>query len=180
MNPGSSTNGGGPRCDGFTLLEMLLVVFLIGLTAGYIVLKMDRDEDQIARLEANRFATLLNHIRDESVLTGRPLAVEVDDFEGTYRFLRLDKDKWASVDNDTVLRERRFPDFLEVEFKLLQKAGKDEQKKGKKKKQLSIVVVEPTGILTPFLLSVAGEKESFGVTVDDLQSVIVGRHEEPR
>ena len=60
---------------GFTLIEMLLTVFLIGLTASLVVINVGQDADDIAKLEAKRFAALVSHLQDESTITGFPMAM---------------------------------------------------------------------------------------------------------
>ena len=99
---------------GFTLLEIMVVVVLIALTVTLVGLNLNRDLDQIAGLEAERFAKLLEHLRYESVLTGKSYAIEVDEQKKIYRFLES-SDKWLPIKNDDLLRPRKIPDFLTSE-----------------------------------------------------------------
>ena len=64
---------------GFTLLEIMVVVVLIALTVTLVGMNLGRDTDQIAQLEATRFARLLSQVRDESVLTGKSYAIELNE-----------------------------------------------------------------------------------------------------
>jgi len=148
---------------GFTLLEIMVVVVLIALTVTLVGLNLGRDLDQIAALEADRFAKLLEHLRDESVLTGKSYAIEVDEQKKTYRFLES-SDKWLPVKNDDLLRVRRFPEYLSVEMDVFQN---DEGETS------ALLVVQGLGEITPFRLVVAGDKYLHIVKLDDSFNVMV-------
>ena len=142
---------------GFTLLEIMVVVILIALTVSLIGVNLGRDLDQIAELEANRFARLIEHARDESILSGKIYAVEVDEKRKTYQFLHTPQ-KWRPVTGDDVLRRRHFPEYLSVRFDILRRQETD---------QSSLLIVQGLGEITPFRLTVAGDKFMHVVTLDD-------------
>lgn len=148
---------------GFTLLEIMVVVVLIALTVTLVGLNLNRDLDQIASLEAERFAKLLEHLRDESVLTGKSYAIEVDEQKNVYRFLES-ADKWLPVKNDDLLRPRRFPEYLSVKMDVFQK-GEDDSSE--------YLIVQGLGEITPFQLVVAGEEYLHIVKLDDSFNVMV-------
>ena len=142
---------------GFTLLEIMVVVILIALTVSLIGVNLGRDLDQVAALEANRFAKLVEHVRDESVLSGKVYAIEVDERRKTYQFLQASQ-QWRPVTRDDILRPRHFPDYLSVRFDILQRRETD---------QRALLVVQGLGEITPFRLSVEGDKFTHVVTLDD-------------
>ena len=59
--------------QGFTLLEMMLVVVLIGLTVGFVNLNLSPDAEDVLDREANRIVALLQQLQDESVISGKPM-----------------------------------------------------------------------------------------------------------
>lgn len=97
------------RNRGFTLLEMLvaLVVIAIGLSVATIALKPD-PRRPLAQ-EAERLALLFEQAREESRLSGTPLAWQWRD-DG-YVFLRRELTdrgaEWRAVVADELFRERR-------------------------------------------------------------------------
>jgi general secretion pathway protein H len=166
------------RSAGFTLLEMLLTVFLIGLMIGLVAIKIDRNADDIAKLEARRFVALVDHLRDEATFTGLPMGIEVSRTDGRYRFWEL-RDKWTQIDKVEVLRERVVPDPIIIELRLLQeKKGSEhdqsaqQTQEGEAKQEpnatpKNLVLVEPNGIIRPFIASFKGDQHRFVISLDN-------------
>ena len=143
----------------------MIVVILIALTVSLIGVNLGPDLDQVAELEANRFAKLVEHLRDESILTGKVYAIEVDEKRKTYQFLQAPP-QWRSVSKDDILRPRHFPDYLSVHFDILQRRETD---------QRVLLVVEGLGEITPFRLSVEGDRFTHVVTLDDALNIKVNQ-----
>lgn len=103
------------RPTGFTLLELLVVLVIVGITLSFVVLSLGlRSDRDILAEEARRIATLMQLASEEAVVQGRELAMQ---FDGTaYRFLVLDKDRWQAMTADDIWRERRLPAGLDVEL----------------------------------------------------------------
>lgn len=83
------------RRRGFSLVELMVVVTLIGLAATAVVLTLpeaDRRLDQ----EAMRLAARITLARDETILSGRPTAVRID--ADGYAFLRRTDGVWTQLD----------------------------------------------------------------------------------
>ena len=89
------------RMSGFTLLEMMLTVGLIALTATFVGISISSSDSRLARLEAERFVALLNLAQDESILTGRPIVLSLDSDARKYSFAVLDFNA-ASFDESDV------------------------------------------------------------------------------
>ena len=75
---------------GFTLLEMMLTVGFIALTATFVGLNVGSSDTKLAKLEAKRFVALLNLAQDESIISGRPIVLTVDADNHSYQFAPLD------------------------------------------------------------------------------------------
>ncbi len=61
---------------GFSLVEMMVVLFVMGLLAGVVVLSLPGDS-KVLREEAERFAARTVAARDEAISGARPVAVVV-------------------------------------------------------------------------------------------------------
>ncbi len=63
-----------PEANGFTLVEMLVVIFLLGLASAAVVLMLPGG-DSTVRNDAERLAARIAAARDEAVMQARPVAV---------------------------------------------------------------------------------------------------------
>lgn len=149
--------------SGFTLMEIMVVVVLIAISATFALVSLDRGNDDVAELEARRFAQLIEHARDESILSGRAYAVQVDPVARSYTFLRYAQE-WTQVKNDDVFRRRELPENLEMAFE----TGSDPESGG-------LLIIEGLGVIMPFVFTVQGDTRTYRVSVDEAQNVIVTR-----
>jgi general secretion pathway protein H len=89
---------------GFTLLELLVVLVILGVAAGVVSLAAAPSEARIARQEAERIAALFRVAQDEARVRGRPVSWLAD--AHGYRFVIGGKEPDAP---DHPLRPRAWP-----------------------------------------------------------------------
>lgn len=95
------------RQPGFTLLEVLLVVLLMGLAAAAVTLSMGGSgPKQELERSARQFISATEMVLDEVVLNGQFVGVVVDDH--SYEFVLRKEDKWVPLKNDRLLAKREF------------------------------------------------------------------------
>lgn len=82
-----------PR-NGFSLVEVLVVLMVMGLLASVAVLTMPGDERKL-RDEAERFAARTSAARDEAIVGARPVALVVSD--RGYYFERRLQGQWQPL-----------------------------------------------------------------------------------
>lgn len=98
---------------GFTLLELLVVLLIMGLFVGLVSTVVRPDDRGRLRVEAERLAQLLDLAVEESRLTGRPIAW-TGDVPG-YRFWRMDENTgWIEVHDSDLLHRRNLPPGMRI------------------------------------------------------------------
>ena len=102
---------------GFTLLEVLIVMLLVALTATIVTLNFRHDLDQVVENEARRFAALMNQLCQESIIQSKVFATTEDGATG-YRFVVLTNDGWKPLTGDDLFRPRSLPEDINIELAL--------------------------------------------------------------
>jgi general secretion pathway protein H len=94
------------RGSGFTLVEIMVVMVIIGITLGLASLNAIPSPRQDLQDEAQRLTLLLQLARDEAIVRNRLVT-----FEATperYHFLVRNETRWDPITSDDLLRERNF------------------------------------------------------------------------
>jgi general secretion pathway protein H len=94
--------------SGFTLIEVLVVVVVIGMAAGLAIVNFGTDDRRATEREAKRLAGALEHAAALAQWRGETLGVSADG--SGYRFWRRAAgDQWTTLGDDDVLAPRSLP-----------------------------------------------------------------------
>ena len=107
----------GSPDSGFTLIEVLVVVVVIGIVSSIVLISLNIiADDRDLQRESRRLASLLELAVDEAELQGREFGIEF--VRQGYRFVEYDPlfERWAEVIGDEVLGPRRLPEDYELEL----------------------------------------------------------------
>ena len=111
----ASTTRPGTRApsSGFTLIEIMIVVFIVGLmaSAAVIVFGGERRDTQLDQ-EAERVNALLDYVREQAELQTRDYGFRIH--RTSYQFVVFDplRNEWRLAMEDDALRERNLPEGL--------------------------------------------------------------------
>jgi len=154
MTPTSAT--GRPdrrvRRAGFTLVELLMTVAIIGLAAGAVVLSVPDPRPSVSE-DAERFAARLSRAREEAVMTNRPVAVETT--AAGYGFSAFDGAEWSPLTDGPFGRES-WSDGLTVS-----------------PAEPVRVVFDPTGVAEPATVTLSRDGQSSRVAIDGAGEVTI-------
>ena len=104
-------------CRGFTLLEVMVVLVLIGIIFSFAVLSVSRnDMDEAMKRETRRLATLIDLANDEAVIRGQELAIHFT--RNGYTFLVLQIDGWRELQDDRLLKPYILPAGFNVRIEV--------------------------------------------------------------
>lgn len=101
-----------PHNQGFTLMEILIVLVIIGITVGLVQLNAMPDDAETLKMEANRVGLLMEQAANEARASGRTHACIIT--ETGYIFqVKDDEGQWKATTDD-ILRPRKWPEDLIV------------------------------------------------------------------
>lgn len=107
----------GRAQSGFTLIELMVVITIIAIIAGFATLSVGQGAGRIVQDETNRLRSLLTLAGEEAVMQSEELAVEI--FSNGYRFLALnqsgEKWQWQVISDNPIFRARCFPQDIALE-----------------------------------------------------------------
>jgi general secretion pathway protein H len=106
----------GRIARGFTLLELMIVVFVIGLVTAGVVISFsgERRDEQLER-EAERLDALFDYVREQAELQTRDYGFRISNRGYSFVVFDVLANQWRPAEEDDALRERPFPDGIETE-----------------------------------------------------------------
>jgi len=97
-----------PKNQGFTLIEVLLVVALLAITVTSVVLSLPNNERDEAKHQANALWHRLQLLNEEALLSGRDFGLRVEQEKGIYYLQQREVDGWQPLELD------RIPDHTQL------------------------------------------------------------------
>ena len=172
LRSGVRRASGAPR--GFTLIEVLVVVVIIGIiTAGILLSVNVTGRDRELERESDRLLALFTYAREQAEMQTREYGIMFQD-DG-YEFLTYDTRRagWRSVFEDDALKARKLPDGLGFKLTVEARPVVLARPKDAKDKTPQVMIFS-NGDLTTFAATLAREDGVRSVTLtEDTQGQVV-------
>jgi general secretion pathway protein H len=147
-----------PRHAGFSLIEMLVVVAVVGLLSVVVVLTMPTSGGA-AREDARRFAARAQVAAQESIISGKPIGLAVDD--QAYRFYRFRNGEWQAADAAGPLVENHWDEDVSLSVQPPMPAKSDDPEERQQQPYVPGVIFNPIGAVTPFRVAVSAGSQRY-------------------
>ena len=161
---------------GFTLLEVMLVLLLIGLAAGFVMFNaFGASKSDLLKSQAQRLQVIVDMASDFAVLNQQQLGVRFEQQQNEYYFVYLDdEDEWQRIEEDIYstytlpepftyelnlddlpwdVEDRLFDRELFDENLSVSDAGVEIGNEEEKKLPPPQILIMSSGEITPFVLS---------------------------
>jgi general secretion pathway protein H len=176
------------RAQGFTLIEMLVVLVVIAAMAGLLVFSMSDNPERELKREAQGLAALLNTAADEAVMQSRDLGLAIND-QG-YVFVVFDpkEKRWVPL-LQKPLGAHQFAEGYSVEFafdgkqiddatrarieKFIARGDGDTEADLQDSEKKPALLLLSSGEITAFVLTLRHEQAAFQLSSDGFNAVTV-------
>lgn len=142
-----------PIAAGFTLIEVLVVMLIIGVIITLTTLTVGDSQAPLKR-EAQRLAALLALAQEEAVFQAQEWGLSVH--PERYQFYLWQQQGWQMVQNDDLFRARTMPQGVHMELQLDGHTLSLDEPEGQQGPQILIL---SSGECTPFELTFTDETE---------------------
>jgi general secretion pathway protein H len=153
----------GARCDGFTLVEVLVVVLILAIAAGTAVLVLDRDERGTVVREARHLGGAIEYAAARAQMRGETIGLSAE--PGGWRFwTRAQDGRFAPLDGDDALVPHSLPSPLTAGFVAYAGRALDAD---------AIVPLRASGRNEPFSLAIASPRFRVVLASDPVNRVTI-------
>ncbi|VAW73441.1 hypothetical protein MNBD_GAMMA12-3366 [hydrothermal vent metagenome] len=133
--------------SGFTLLELMVVILIIGLMTNYVVLSYrTTDAATLAKQEAKKLAYLITLASQDSLMRSRPISLHLN--AKGYQFLLKSKTDLWLPSKDKLFKPQRLPKGVTIELNL----SNDEDQFSVPEEETAQILLSTSGELTPFTI----------------------------
>ncbi|ANP66334.1 prepilin-type N-terminal cleavage/methylation domain-containing protein [Vibrio alginolyticus] len=104
--------------NGFTLIEILLVLVLLSLTAVAVISTLPTSQKDLSKQYAQSFFQRLQLLNEEAVLSGKDFGVRVDDAKSTYVLLILTSEGWQPLKLKQIPSKTKLEEDIALQLEL--------------------------------------------------------------
>lgn len=103
---------------GFTLIEIMLVIFLMGSIVSGVIMTMNiAGADNHLKKEASRFIGFIELAEEEALLRSLEMGLVIED--DSYQFAYLDdKGRWLAFDSESFFKKTMMPEDIQLDLEL--------------------------------------------------------------
>ncbi|KTD09496.1 type II secretion system minor pseudopilin GspH [Legionella jamestowniensis] len=145
------------RAKGFTLIEILVVLVIIGITLGFALLAFgDFGASRRVMITAEQFTNYLKLLQHRAIIEMKPFGLTIN--QNSYQTFRYEQESWKPMSAKSIFKPQIFPDNLVVKFQ-----------SPKSNRKYPDIIVNASGDMTAFTLY-------FGTIQKPNMVTLVGNH----
>jgi len=135
--------------SGFTLIEILVVIVIVGITLGFALLAFgDFGSQRRIRVAAEQFVNYVKFVQQQSILETSTLGISFN--QNNYQVLRFQAPKtWQEMPKKSVFRQQHFPSDAIIRLESSTKSSSNPP-----------IIINASGDMTAFKLNAGSAKNS--------------------
>lgn len=102
---------------GFTLIEIMLVVVLMAISAVAVIMNLPSSREDMAKEQAQRFYYRLQLLNEDAILNGKDFGVRIEQQKGVYSYLQLESTGWSVLESKNY-KETKLPENITLTLEL--------------------------------------------------------------
>lgn len=165
---------------GFSLIEIMIVVLIIGISASMAVLYIENSDDRL-KSEVKRFFGMAQLARDDAIVKGQSIAITINTIDdiAQYHFSQLEDGKWIPFD-DKPYRLIKFSHDIKMRSILSNSVLKSNVKNsGDILEQKGLIYFLPTGESSEFQIWLSNNNTGYVFSSTILGELSLKRSEKP-
>lgn len=155
--------------QGFTLIEILVVLFIISIVTSVALLSISRNQNKQLETFTNHLTQIVSLAEEQAMLQPIVLGLSLKDQAFQFSTLKNDvtadkKNKWTAF-QDTILGKQAIPDDIQVGVEVGNQTASSTDEADKTNPQ---IIISTNGDITPFTIYIGkrGEKPRYMITGD--------------
>lgn len=155
-----------PNSPGFTLIEVLVVLIIISIITAVAVLAFGSfDRGRREKIMVQQFTRVIAAAQQQAILT--PMVLGLTITPNGYQFYEYkNESQWSSLKNDALSNPQAFRDVFSVHVKSISAYSSSP------KKSAPAILFLPSGYVTPFDLTLKGDKQLFNLMIKNNGEVV--------
>ena len=144
------------QSSGFTLIELMVVLLLIGIVSTFAVLSLKGDPwGREIKLHIDRLTALVSAGSERAILRSEELAILFD--SDGYSFLTRGEEDWELLEDDRLFRARQIPEGLKLTLEIEDR----ELQISEDSKEKPMVLLLSSGEVTAFSITLTANETGY-------------------
>ncbi|GAA5645484.1 MULTISPECIES: type II secretion system minor pseudopilin GspH [Vibrio] len=116
------------RSRGFTLLEVLLVLVLMAVSAVAVIATLPPSRDEAAKDDAQSLFQRVQLLNEEAMLSGKDFGLRIDEKRSRYQLMSLNDEGWQALKMDGIKADTQLPEGVALQMTLGADSWRDDDR----------------------------------------------------
>ncbi|MBS9778569.1 MAG: type II secretion system minor pseudopilin GspH [Gammaproteobacteria bacterium] len=156
---------------GFTLLEILVVMFLLAGLSLIVLVNIPNQSDQSIKQQLDKFSLIVNQVSDTALIKNQTYGIFVA--HDNFSIMQLNSNQWQP-NTDKSIRRNQNNTNTKIQYRLQSVEGLPYKKHTESlDKQIPQIIFWPDGTITPFEMEALSMDSHYKVSADAIGALTI-------